>query len=49
MGEVVLLFIDSIVDDFAYNDKMHFALITNTEGVSLERIDPEKPTQVRNK
>jgi len=45
-GEVVLLADDEIVDKFAYNDNMHFALITNTEGISLERIDPEKPTQI---
>ncbi len=45
-GRVVLLFGDTILDEFAYNDKMHFALITNTEGISLERIDPEKPTQI---
>jgi len=44
-GVIVLLFADSIIDEFAYTDDMHFALITNTEGISLERIDPEKTTQ----
>ncbi len=29
----------AIVDEVAYSDKWHFPLISNTEGVSLERID----------
>lgn len=29
----------TIVDEVAYSDKWHFPLISNTEGVSLERID----------
>ncbi len=45
-GVVVLLFGDTIIDEFAYSDNMHFALITNTEGISLERIDPEKATEL---
>jgi hypothetical protein len=43
-GTVVLFYNDSIIDEFSYNEKMHFALITDDEGVSLERIDPLKPT-----
>ncbi|MDF1550186.1 MAG: lamin tail domain-containing protein, partial [Bacteroidales bacterium] len=43
-GTVLLLHNDSIIDEFSYNDKMHFALITDPEGISLERIDPLKPT-----
>ena len=41
-GNVVLLYGDSIIDEFAYDEKMHFALITDEEGISLERIDPLK-------
>ncbi len=29
----------TIVDEVAYSDKWHFPLVSNTEGVSLERID----------
>jgi hypothetical protein len=46
MGTVVLLYGDTIVDEFRYNDNMHYALLTNTEGISLERIDPEKPASI---
>ena len=31
----------TVVDQFSYTDKMHYALLSNKEGVSLERIDPE--------
>lgn len=34
-----------IVDELAYDDKWHFALISNTEGIALERIDPNAKTQ----
>ncbi|MFN8258441.1 MAG: lamin tail domain-containing protein [Bacteroidales bacterium] len=46
MGTIVLLYGDTIVDEFQYNDNMHYALLTNTEGISLERIDPEKPANL---
>ncbi len=29
----------AIIDEVAYSDKWHFPLVSNTEGVSLERID----------
>ncbi|NCU05178.1 MAG: hypothetical protein GXC73_14460 [Chitinophagaceae bacterium] len=34
-----------IVDELAYDEKWHFALIRNREGVALERIDPNAATQ----
>ncbi|MDR2125659.1 MAG: lamin tail domain-containing protein, partial [Prevotellaceae bacterium] len=34
----------NIIDEFAYNESMHFRFLTNVEGVSLERTDSEKPT-----
>lgn len=33
-----------VVDEFSYSEEMHFELLTNVEGVSLERIDPEEPS-----
>jgi hypothetical protein len=33
-----------ILDEVKYSDKWHFALISNTEGVSLERIDYNAPS-----
>ena len=39
-GDVIILNAHGkIVDEVMYSDKWHFALISNTEGVSLERID----------
>ncbi|HEV8079441.1 MAG TPA: lamin tail domain-containing protein [Chitinophagaceae bacterium] len=39
-GDVIILNAQGkIVDEVVYSDKWHFALIANTEGVSLERID----------
>jgi hypothetical protein len=37
-----------IVDELAYLDDWHFRLIDNEKGISLERIDFNKPTQDRN-
>jgi hypothetical protein len=45
-GRVILLNIkNERVDELHYFDKWHFPLISNTEGVALERIDPNRPTQ----
>lgn len=45
-GTVVILNnLGAIVDQLAYDAKWHFALIDNEEGISLERIDYNKPTQ----
>ncbi|MCX6313442.1 MAG: lamin tail domain-containing protein [Sphingobacteriales bacterium] len=45
-GDVVLLNEQGkIVDELAYDAKWHFKLIDNPEGVSLERINADGPTQ----
>ncbi len=41
-GNVILLNSQGvIVDEVNYKDDWHFSLITDTEGISLERIDPD--------
>ncbi len=45
-GRVVL--IDQwfhVIDEFQYNEEMHFPLLWSVEGISLERINPSRPTQ----
>ena len=45
-GDVIVLNEQgNIVDELAYSDKWHFALISNTEGVALERIDYNAKSQ----
>jgi len=45
-GDVILLNEQgNIIDELAYSDKWHFKLISNAEGVSLERIDYDAPSQ----
>lgn len=45
-GNVIILNEQGIiVDQLSYTDKWHFKLITNREGVALERIDYHAPTQ----
>ena len=40
-GEIVLLDpVGEILDAFIYSEEMHFPLLTNTAGVSLERLSP---------
>ncbi|HZG99892.1 MAG TPA: FlgD immunoglobulin-like domain containing protein, partial [Flavisolibacter sp.] len=34
-----------VVDEVAYDQKWHFALLSDKNGVALERIDPEGPSQ----
>ena len=44
-GDVYLINnLDMVVDEFHYNDDMHFALLNSEDGVSLERIDYDRPT-----
>jgi len=47
---MVILLNDSleILDEFSYSSKMHSPFLADEEGVSLERISPEKPTSDRN-
>ncbi|MEO5782733.1 MAG: lamin tail domain-containing protein [Ginsengibacter sp.] len=48
-GNVIILNAQGkIVDEVAYSDKWHFALIANTEGVALERIDYNSPSVQNN-
>ncbi len=45
-GDVILLNAQgSIIDELQYDEKWHFKLLDNTEGVALERIDYNAPTQ----
>ena len=42
-GVVVLLNSTlKVIDNFHYTDKLHFALLTDVEGVSLERLNPNR-------
>jgi hypothetical protein len=34
----------NVIDRFDYEPDMHFELISNSKGYSLERIDPDRPT-----
>lgn len=38
----------TIIDELKYNEKWHFALISDPSGVSLERINYQHPTQDKN-
>lgn len=45
-GYVVILRADGqLLDELHYDDNWHFEFITNTEGVALERLDVNAPTQ----
>jgi len=43
-GVVLTDFGGNVIDSFLYNDKMHFKLLTDKKGVSLERIEVDRPT-----
>jgi hypothetical protein len=44
-GRVVLISsLNQVSDDFTYTADMHFALLSNPDGVSLERIDFNRPS-----
>jgi hypothetical protein len=44
-GDIILLNEQGkIIDEVVYNSKWHFALISNEEGVSLERINADAPS-----
>ena len=46
MGTIALAKADStIIDRFDYNATMHFPLLLDVAGISLERINPDKATQ----
>ena len=40
-GSVYLIFNNTVMDRVSYSDDWHFRLLDNTDGVSLERIDPD--------
>ena len=44
-GTVILLYEGSIIDRFDYTETMHYSMLKTTEGVSLERINHNRPTQ----
>ncbi|MCB9164139.1 MAG: lamin tail domain-containing protein [Flavobacteriales bacterium] len=45
-GTVVLADAENnTIDLFRYSDDLHFTLLNTTEGTSLERVDPDRPTQ----
>jgi hypothetical protein len=47
-GDVILANAQgNVVDEVRYNEDWHFKLLVNTEGISLERIDPNAPSQLQ--
>lgn len=43
-GNVVLTLADSsVMEVFSYDEKMHFGLLSDVKGVSLERVNPHRP------
>src|SRR5205814_1343758 len=48
-GDIVLTNLQGqVIDELQYDEKWHFALINNREGIALERINYNQPTQDKN-
>lgn len=48
-GKVLLVYADTLIlDEFEYREDMHFELLDDTEGVSLERINYDASSQEEN-
>ena len=46
-GDIALKTANTLIDFFMYDADMHFGLLHERKGVSLERVSPEKPTNER--
>ena len=44
-GVVILLSDNKVIDRFDYVESMHYPLLKSVDGVSLERIHPDRKTQ----
>ncbi|MCB0546989.1 MAG: lamin tail domain-containing protein [Phaeodactylibacter sp.] len=44
-GNITLRYSGQVIDAFDYSEALHYPLLDSKEGVSLERISPEAPTQ----
>jgi hypothetical protein len=47
-GHIRLMAYGNLIDDFKYDDKMHFELLTDQKGISLEKINPSRSSVDRN-